>query len=186
MAKWDVKDGFWRLNAEAGEEWNFAYVLPQKEGEPVMLVVPTSLQMGWIESPGYFCAASETARDVAEQYVETPMGSLPTHKFLDLTQGSADYEALPKVSSNSSLNYLVEVFVDDFINLAIPTSQQQLDHCANATMFGTHDVFPADERTDEDPLHSKNSRRATPCGNWKKMCLVLHSTVWEKQCSSRN
>ena len=24
MAKWDIKDGFWRLNCQEGEEWNFA------------------------------------------------------------------------------------------------------------------------------------------------------------------
>ena len=76
QAKWDIKDGFWRLDCQEGEEWNFAYVLPQEEGEPIMLVVPTALQMGWIESPPYFCAASETGRDVAAQYVETPIGSL--------------------------------------------------------------------------------------------------------------
>ncbi len=29
MAKWDVKDGFWRMMCEEGEERNFAYVLPQ-------------------------------------------------------------------------------------------------------------------------------------------------------------
>ncbi len=29
MTKWDVKDGFWRLDGQDGEEWNFAYVLPQ-------------------------------------------------------------------------------------------------------------------------------------------------------------
>jgi hypothetical protein len=28
MAKWDIKDGFWQLNCEVGEEFNFAYVLP--------------------------------------------------------------------------------------------------------------------------------------------------------------
>jgi hypothetical protein len=28
MTKFDVKDGFWRLDCEEGEEWNFAYVLP--------------------------------------------------------------------------------------------------------------------------------------------------------------
>ena len=44
--KWDIKDGFWRLVCQDGEEWNFSYVLPQPEGEPVKLVVPTSLQMG--------------------------------------------------------------------------------------------------------------------------------------------
>jgi hypothetical protein len=28
MAKWDIKDGFWRLDAEDGIEWAFVYVLP--------------------------------------------------------------------------------------------------------------------------------------------------------------
>ena len=67
-AKEDVKDGFWRCVAEEGEEWNFAYVLPQTEGEPTKVVVPVSLQMGWIKYPGYFCTASETGRDVGKEY----------------------------------------------------------------------------------------------------------------------
>ena len=45
MAKWDIKDGFWRLDCEEGKEWNFAYVLPQPEGAPIKLVVPTLLQV---------------------------------------------------------------------------------------------------------------------------------------------
>jgi len=68
MAKWDIKDGFWCMDCEKGEECNFAYVLPQKEGMPITLVVPTSLQMGWVESPPYFCAATEMARDIASDY----------------------------------------------------------------------------------------------------------------------
>ena len=51
MAKWDITDGFWRMDCREGKEWNFSYVLPQPEGIPIMLVVPTSLQMGWVESP---------------------------------------------------------------------------------------------------------------------------------------
>ena len=81
MAKWDIKDGFWRMDCEKGEEYNFAYVLPQEEGMPITLVVPTSLQMGWVESPPYFCAATETARDIASDYCDTPVGSLPHHKY---------------------------------------------------------------------------------------------------------
>jgi hypothetical protein len=54
MTKWDIKDGFWRMDCAAGEEWNFAYVLPQEDGKPITLVVPMSLQMGWVESPPYF------------------------------------------------------------------------------------------------------------------------------------
>jgi hypothetical protein len=65
MAKWDIKDGFWRLDCTEEEEYNFAYVLPQPEGEPIRIVFPTLLQMWWVESPLYFCAATEMARDVA-------------------------------------------------------------------------------------------------------------------------
>jgi hypothetical protein len=58
FAKFDIKDGFWRLDAAKRDEWNFCYALPQPAGEPIQLVVPTSLQMGWVESPAYCCAAS--------------------------------------------------------------------------------------------------------------------------------
>ncbi len=44
MAKWDIKDGFWRLDGQNSEEWNFAYVLLQPPLELVQIVVPTSLQ----------------------------------------------------------------------------------------------------------------------------------------------
>ena len=36
----------WPNGAEEGTEWNFSYALPQHPGEPIYLVVPTSLQMG--------------------------------------------------------------------------------------------------------------------------------------------
>jgi hypothetical protein len=32
MAEWDIKDGFWQLDCAQGEEWNFAYVLPEHNG----------------------------------------------------------------------------------------------------------------------------------------------------------
>ncbi len=85
MAKWDIKDGFWQLDCAAGQEWNFAYVLTQPPGEKIKLVIPTSLQVGWIESPLYFCTASEMARDVGVAYMETLIALLPPHKLLDIT-----------------------------------------------------------------------------------------------------
>ena len=76
MEKWSIKDGFWQMDCAAGEELNVAYVLPQEEGETLTLVVPTSLQMGWVESPPYFCAATETSRDISTEYIETEVNSL--------------------------------------------------------------------------------------------------------------
>ena len=154
-AKWDIKDGFWRLDCEEGEEWNFAYVLPQQEGQPVKLVVPTCLQMGWIESPPYFCAASETGRDIAQQYSEAPIGSLENHKFISHALQGEDYDTFQGQGGIEKLRYMIEVYVDDYICLAIPRNKEDLRHMANAVMAGVHDIFPADEEDTKDPISYK-------------------------------
>ncbi len=81
MAKYDIKDGFWRMDCRESDEWNFSLVLPQPPGKPNRIVVSTSLQMGWIESPAVFCAATETEWDVIMQNANTPISSLPEHRF---------------------------------------------------------------------------------------------------------
>jgi len=35
FCKLDISDGFWRLTVRPEDSFNFAYVLPQQEGEPV-------------------------------------------------------------------------------------------------------------------------------------------------------
>jgi hypothetical protein len=42
---------------------------------------------------------------------------------------------------------MLEVYVDDFVKLVIPTSQEHLQHMANAIMKGIHDVFPQTRMT---------------------------------------
>ena len=159
MTKLDLKDGFWRLDCEDGEEWNFAYVLPQPEGEPVKLVVPISLQMGWIESPSFFCAASEMARDVAEGHINERVGALTAHKFLELTNGSPEYKALAQSHEHNDIRYMLEVFVDNFVSLIIPTSRDQLDHIANSVMTGMHGIFPPEEDRATNPVTVKKIER---------------------------
>ena len=185
MAKWDIKDGFWRLDCEAGEEWNFAYVLPSTFGtDDVSLVVPTSLQMGWIESPPYFCVASETARDAAAQYAELPIGSQPTHKFIHHTRTHEDYVALDDEKSPSTpMKYVMEVYMDDFITLAISNRRRELDHLASATMNGIHDVFPPNKDPAIDPISEKKLKRLD--GAWANVKELLgmtfdgiNKTIW--------
>jgi hypothetical protein len=160
MAKWDIKDGFWRMDCQEGEEWNFAYVLPQPEGSPIMIVVPTSLQMGWVESPPYFCAATETARDIATEYTDMPVGSLPDHKFTGYTVGGESYYELPDIETGETFHSMVEVYVDDFMSLVIPVSQSQLVHTATAVMTGIHDVFPAnDDNNGDDPISENKLKK---------------------------
>ena len=82
FAKLDIKDGFWRMAVNDADAWNFVYVLPSENKkvplDDIQLVVPNSLQMGWCESPPFFCAGSETARDIIEGLLPIA-DSLPPH-----------------------------------------------------------------------------------------------------------
>ena len=104
------------------------------------LVVPSSLQMGWVESAQYFCAASETVWDVAVEYIETQIGSLPEHKF-DSWAGTNE----AKINTHRKLGllqYLLKVYVDDFIACIIPTTKQQVKHLTQGILHGIRDIFP--------------------------------------------
>jgi hypothetical protein len=182
-AKWDIKDGFWRLDCEDGKEWNFAYVLPSSHGQEPTLIVPTSLQMGWIESPPYFCAASETARDVAEKYSQRPLGSLPTHKFLHYTQLLQDFRDLAADTTDPHFRYLLEVFVDDFIAGVIARAQSHLNHVSLSVMHGIHEVFPPDAVSADDAISEKKLIKGD--GSWAHEKEILgmtfngkNKTIW--------
>ena len=53
------------------------------------------------------------------------------------------------------MRFMIEVYVDDYINLAIARSKRDLDHISNATMHGMHSVFPANKDDSEDPISEK-------------------------------
>jgi hypothetical protein len=123
----------------------------------IRLVVPTSLQMGWVESPPYCCVALVKAQDIAMDYANTTVGSLPTHKFTHYTQGGADAQQLPPRAAQQGrgLHYSIEVYVDNFMSIVIPTSWEQLDHVADAIMCGIHDIFPVDMVDSNDSIFKK-------------------------------
>ena len=72
------------------DQWHFAHALPKiKDEEETHIVAPSALQMGWSESPPFFCSATETARDVAHANMEKPTGSMPQHHLEDKTTALA-------------------------------------------------------------------------------------------------
>ena len=108
---------------------------------------PTITPNGMDRIATFFCAATETGWDTAIQYTETLVGSCSDHKFLHMTQGSPKFEALPPECStpDDPLRYLIEVYMDDYIGLAIPTPQAQLNHISNSIMCVIHEIFPTDD-----------------------------------------
>ena len=112
FSKIDLKDGYWRMCVNEKDAWNFAYVLPKdKEEEEIQLVIPDALQMGWCESPAFFCAATETVRDVAENYHKnkTQLQEHPNEKtILDI-----DWDNLPEAKHEPDNKFLtlLEVYI---------------------------------------------------------------------------
>jgi len=183
MAKWDIKDGSLRMDCRDGEEWNFAYVLPQPKGSPTMLVMPTSLQMGW-EAPPYFCTATETARDIATVYTDMPVEAIPEHKLSRYTVDGESYADLPEDHEGQPFRKMIEVYVDDFMSLVIPISKSQLQHTAAAVMTGIHDVFSANDEDDgDDPISENKLKKIEGQYSTAKTLLGfdfdgIHKTMW--------
>jgi hypothetical protein len=159
FSKLDIKDGYWRMVVPADDEWHFAYVLPKAStDEPTRLVIPSSLQMGWCDSPAYFCAASETARDVADNLAETPPGSLPAHPLEGFLIRPQDWPKDTLAQTSEKFTRLMEVYIDDFIQLAQTTDPDKLLHLSRAVLHGIHSVFPPPAVTGhdgEDPVSQK-------------------------------
>jgi hypothetical protein len=75
FSKLDLSDGFWHLIVQGTDCYNFAYVLPQAAGKPIQIVVPSAVQMGWVESPSLFCTVTESAQDLAQHFVDNNASS---------------------------------------------------------------------------------------------------------------
>jgi hypothetical protein len=99
FAKLDIKDGFLRMVVSNEDARNFCYILPSEDPtqtlDDTQIVIPNSLQMRWCESPPFFCAASETARDVITSLID---GTPPLTR-LSLSSKLASNAATPPPSS---------------------------------------------------------------------------------------
>ena len=173
FAKLDIKDGFWRLLVPEQDEFNFCYVLPQTSpDDPIQLVVPTSLQMGWRSSPPFFCAATETARDVAQTLAQQPQ--LPPHPMEDTMLQDLHKLQHPTQWPDSTLEarrkdfaHLLEVYVDDFIGALQATDLDTVRHHSRALLHAIHSIFPAappNAHPDAEPISQKKLQEGE--GTW--------------------
>ena len=172
FAKLDIKDGFWRMAVSEADAWNFCYVMPSDDEntplDDIKIVVPTCLQMGWCESPPFFCAASETARDIIMALLSET--SLPAHKFEDMMM----QEAETRLQAASHVVNILEVFVDDFIAATNDLTGEHLRHFSRAMLTGVHSVFPPPRISGhhgEDPVSQKKLRQGE--GTWTHVKEIL-------------
>jgi hypothetical protein len=178
FSKCDIKDGFWRMSVSPEDSWNFCYVMPpaantKQSIDETEIVIPHSLQMGWCESPPFFCAATETARDIIQDMFHSDLQQLPSHDM--------EHYLLSKVpdlhkhsDSTTSPTVLFEVFVDDFVGISNCTKPAHLQRLSQALLHGIHCIFPPPSVTQHnggDPISKKKMEQGD--GQWDHTKEIL-------------
>ena len=158
FSKLDIKDDYWRMSVRVEDSWNFTYVLPNHPGQPVEIVVPTALQMGWTESPLYLCAATETGRNIVAAAITNTTIKQKPHPL-------EHYLFPPKEWSEETVHQYcvdclhgIEVYIDDFIAFAQTTRKSDLVHISRSLLNAINNIFPPREVTGhpgEEPIAIK-------------------------------
>lgn len=65
LAKINIADGFYRVWVQICDIPKLSVALPSAPHMPPLVAFPLALPMGWVESPPYFTALTETACDLA-------------------------------------------------------------------------------------------------------------------------
>jgi hypothetical protein len=105
-----------------------------------------------------------------------------------VTGEDVDFNALPITSVGSAsndLHYALEVYMDNFMSIVIPTSQQQLQHMATVVMTGIHDVFPANIVDANNPISEKKLLKGEGQYSTPKLSWASTSTGGKKHCGWR-
>ena len=128
--------------------------------------------MGWCESPPFFCAASEMARDVIQQLLKV---DLPPHPFEHYMLPDAN-ATLPKEAQDlANTMDLIEAFVDDFIGCTDNLTRSHLVKFTRAMMHGMHSIFQPPSVTGHkggDPPISKKKLEQLE-GLWEHVKEIL-------------
>lgn len=135
LSKIDVADGFYRIGIRPNNMLKLAVIFPTRPGEEPLIALPLTLPMGWLESPPYFNAATETIADLAnatlgqrhpphrlDATAETPGDAPPAVEPAQLTPYRGQ-TPLPVPTHHTTPHYhrplaYWDVYVDDFIGLS--------------------------------------------------------------------
>ncbi|KAI2489281.1 hypothetical protein MHU86_25315 [Fragilaria crotonensis] len=175
LAKIDIADGFYRVWLQVADIPKLGVALPTALDCPPLVAFPLALPMGWVESPPYFTALTETACDLANAALRrrpAPLQLTTAHRLeavantppTDAPDASSCFSTRRKGGDNTHVSPAtlhhghhrlpvgaVDVYVDDFLLMA-QTRAQQL-RVMRATLTGIDDVFRPLEST--DPVHRK-------------------------------
>jgi hypothetical protein len=181
LFKLDVADGFYRVWVRPPDVLKLGVAFPVEPGEEPIVAFPLALPMGWVESPPYFCAITETITDLANERVRR--GQLSTsrrHRLDEDADSRPAIEPPPEWWEPTSGPPMVpmanfDVYMDDFIGAA--QGEKRLLEQYRRTLFEVVDsvlrpLEKSDEGTNrEEPVSVKKLRKGD--GAWHTRKVIL-------------
>jgi hypothetical protein len=171
LAKTDISDAFMRVWISLQTIPCLGAILPTYPGEEPLVAFPMILPMGWVDSPNYLCAVTETIADLANARFAAKDLSPTTHRLnetartdpTDPVPSQPTFIGPPPPTTRSRgplqlpLNF-TDVYMDDFI-AATQLSGEDLDK-ARSTLFECIDAVlrplqPSDNPYRKDPISIK-------------------------------
>ena len=163
MSKIDIADAFYRVWVQTADVPKLGVALPVAPGNPPLVAFPLGLPMGWVESPPYFTALTETICDLANAKLADKKNAPPAHRLEQVAStppAETPHPPVPcTITPSPSLGLAsprppvgeVDIYVDDFLLLAQTKHQQ--NRVLRATPHSIDDVFWPVEP--QDPKHRK-------------------------------
>lgn len=186
LAKIDVADGFYRVWVQLTDVPKLGVVLPTAPGCEPLIAFPLALPMGWVESPPYFTAITETACDRANTMLSRHDSCLQQVHRLEAVAATPPDEpdappphrhtaAFPSTLSGSGRPPVskVDVYVDDFLLMAQTHHQRQ--RVMRATLTAIDEVLRPLSDTDsqhrKEPASVKKMKKGNACWSTQKRIL---------------
>ena len=168
MAKYDLSDGFYRIQLRPRAIPSLGVLLPVAEGEDPLVALPMVLPMGWTESPPAFCAGTETAADLSNQKL-LEQEQVQPHRLEELADTPPDGETAPTTCTtfhgpmsprafDDTPTEYVDVYVDDLL-AQIQGDQAARKRVTRVILHSLDEVFrplePDDLPERQEPVSSR-------------------------------
>ena len=134
--------------------------------------------MGWGQSPPFFCAATETARDIAQDNFDNKK-PLPPQPMEDIMM-AIDWSTIPQPASLPESEHdkcqflsILEVYIDDFIGLIQSTDKTHLLRLSRTILSAITNVFPPPEITNSAMGPPVSVKKLIAEGTWEVRKEIL-------------
>jgi hypothetical protein len=142
-------------------------------------VIPDALQMGWSENPPFFCAATETARDIIDDKMrnnvilpEQPLENIMMAVDWTIVNKLPNQPAATECNQRKFLS-LIKVYIDDFIVVIQITNKSHLLQFSCRILDGFTKVFQPPILSGSEMAHPVSEKKLFKDGIWDTRREIL-------------